>query len=262
MTYSRRLPGLLALCCSLAISALSVSAADDAAGSWTLTPSYVSQYMFRGVRLAGSSFQPGIEYGRGGLAGGLWGSCPLQREGSGSVNWELDLYGSFTQPLVPERLDLVAGGTVYTYPNSHRGEGAYPVTVEPSLALNATVAGVRLTPKIYYDLVLEGPTAELSAAYALPLKDLGTELDFTASVGTFKLDTVVTGSDPKTKNWGDYWLVGVSAPVQVTANAKIVLGLTYTEGRNNYYKMGGTPRERNEAAVGRLFATVSCSISL
>jgi hypothetical protein len=191
----------------------------------------------------------------------VWASCPLQDEDTGAVNWEFDVYGSFTHTLVAEKLDLVAGGTIYSYPNSHRGEGTYPVTVEPSVALNYTVAGLRLTPKLYYDIILQGPTAEISAAFAVPLKDLGTELDFAATMGTYRLDTVVAASDPKVKNWGDYWLLGVSAPVQVTASTKIVLGLTYTEGRNNFYKLGTEPRERNEAAVGRLFGTVSCSIA-
>lgn len=260
MISSRRFSALLAFASGLLLC--TGLAADDAAGSWTFTPSYVSQYMFRGVRLAGSSLQPGLEYAQGGFAGGLWASCPLQDEGTGPINWEFDLYGSFTRTLVPERLDLVAGGTVYSYPNLHHNEGAYVVTVEPSLALNATVAGVRLTPKLYYDVVLRGPTAELSAAYALPLTTLGTELDFVASVGTYKLDTVVANADPKTKNWGDYWLVGVSAPVQVTAGSKVLLGLTYTEGRNSFFKTGREPRERNDAAVGRLFATVSYSLAL
>src|SRR5688572_8789027 len=45
--------------------------------SWTLTPAFVSQYMFRGARLGGPSFQPAIEYGANNLVLGLWSNFPI-----------------------------------------------------------------------------------------------------------------------------------------------------------------------------------------
>ncbi len=44
---------------------------------WTVTPSIVSQYMFRGVRLSGEAFQPTIEMTQGNLTAGIWASTSL-----------------------------------------------------------------------------------------------------------------------------------------------------------------------------------------
>ena len=66
------------LCAALSLGALinPALAADPvtapAAVPLTLTTTAVSQYMFRGVRLGGASFQPTIEYGSGPLVLGLW----------------------------------------------------------------------------------------------------------------------------------------------------------------------------------------------
>jgi len=56
---------------------------------------------------------------------------------------------------------------------------------------------VKFTPKIYYDTVLEGPTYELTVFYAVPLSDLGTELDFTAVVGSYIWKDYARKSDPR-----------------------------------------------------------------
>ena len=116
---------------------------------------------------------------------------------------------------------------------------------------------MKLSPKIYYDVVLEGPTLELTASWALPLKDLGTELDFLATVGTFKWKSAADNTFPEVKNYGNYFLVGVSAPYAISSASKIVVGLAYTKGSDNYFKQSGSPKVENTAAVGRGVITVS-----
>src|SRR6267142_1200844 len=46
--------------------------------SWVFTPAFASQYMFRGARLGGPSFEPTLEYDSGALAVGVWGNVPLK----------------------------------------------------------------------------------------------------------------------------------------------------------------------------------------
>lgn len=234
--------------------------APTSSSTWTLTGSYASQYMFRGVRLGGPSFQPSVEYGNGGIVAGVWANFPLAKKVPGQSDPEFDFYGSYTET-INSNLNFVTGATLYYYPDAEKKNGFYKWTFEPNLAVNYTVSGIKLTPKIYFDTMLNGPTAEFSAAYAVPLKDAGTELDFVGTVGTYKWTTAAESTTPDVKNTGDYWLVGVSAPFQLTSNSKLTVGAAYTKGSNNYFKSGTTPKVRNPAAVGRGVFTVSYAVS-
>lgn len=228
--------------------------------SWVLTPSFVSQYMFRGARLGGASFQPSIEYDAGNLAVGVWANQPLANKVVGQSDPEIDPYGSF-KIVVNDSLNVQPGFTWYNYPNANTKNGFFASTFEPNIAVNYTVGGVTFTPKLYYDFVLHGPTYELTGAYAVPLKDFGTELDFTATGGSFKWSTSQPDQGVNVKNLGNYWLAGVSLPFQVTKDSKFIVGWAYTEGSANFIKYGSAPRSPNPAALGRGVATVSFAIS-
>jgi uncharacterized protein (TIGR02001 family) len=241
------------LTCALAL--LVTSARADGT-SVVVTPSVVSQYMFRGVRLGGPSFEPSVEVDSGNLAIGVWANTPISDKVPGQSDPEIDPYGSYTFK-VNDSLSVVPGFTWYNYPDANTGNGFYKSTFEPNLALNYTVSGVQFTPKVYYDVVLKGPTYELTATYAVPLKDAGTELDFTAVGGTYIWDNSVKGVSPDVKNWGNYYLVGVAAPFALSKESKLTVGFAYTKGDGNYYKQGSAPKGVNPAAVGRGVVTVS-----
>jgi uncharacterized protein (TIGR02001 family) len=261
------------LCAALALGTLSVRAQTTApapapapvaepAPSYTvtLTPAFASQYMFRGVRLGGPSFQPAVEFGSGSLALGVWANFPLRDKVVGQSDPEYDIYGSYTITL-NDAMSIVPGFTWYNYPRADESIGFYKMTFEPSVALNYTVGGFKITPKLYYDMVLKGPTYELTGFFAVPLKDAGTELDFTATVGTFKWTDAFENTTPSVKNWGNYWLVGVAAPFQITPSSKFTVGLAYTKGSDNYFKQTGFGKFQNTGAVGRGVVTVSYAIT-
>jgi hypothetical protein len=176
----------------------------------------------------------------------------------GQADPEFDFYASYTS-VASDTLSFVPGITFYTYPSADEANGFYKMTFEPSLAVNYTVSGVKLTPKIYYDFVLDGPTFEIASNYALPLKDLGTELGFTASYGSYLAKDFIKGSAPQTKAWGNYWLLGVAAPFQLTKESKVTLGYAYTKGDSAYVKTGSAPKSSNTSAVGRGVVTISYS---
>lgn len=230
-------------------------------GSWVFTPAFASQYMFRGARLGGPSFEPSLEYDYGSFAGGVWSNFPLKDKVDGQSDPEFDFYGSYSMDVVKDTLSLQPGVTIYTYPNAKKANGFYKATFEPNLALNYTVGGVKFTPKIYYDFVLKGATAELTAAYTVPLKDLNTELDFTGTYGTFKWTSAAADTTPDIKNWGDYYLLGVAAPYQVTKDSKITVGWAYTKGSSNFFKQGTAGKVANSAAIGRGVLTLSYAIT-
>jgi uncharacterized protein (TIGR02001 family) len=224
--------------------------------SWVLTNTVTTQYMFRGARLGGPSYQPSLEYDAGGLGLGVWANLPLKDKVVGQSDPEFDFYGFYSME-VGKDVSIVPGFTVYTYPDAEKSNGFYKTTFEPNIALTYTIGAFKLTPKVYYDVTRKGPTAELTAAFAVPLKDVGTELDFTATTGTFIWKDYAAGTTPEVKNWGDYYLVGVTAPIQFTKNSTVTIGWSYTNGSNNYLKQGTTAKVRNNAAVGRGIFTVS-----
>jgi uncharacterized protein (TIGR02001 family) len=228
--------------------------------SFTATAAVVSEYMFRGQRLNGAGFQPAIEMAAGNLTAGIWTNFVLDNKVADSSDPEIDVYGSYTFTLGKD-LTLVPGATAYFYPSAPTSAGFYRTTFEPSLALNYTVEGVKLTPKVYYDMTLEGATYEFTAAYAIPLKDIGSELGFTATLGTYLYKEFANHTSPSVKAWGDYWLVGVSMPFQLDKNSKLSLGFAYTEGRDAFTKQGSAARSPNGLALGRGVVTVSYALS-
>jgi hypothetical protein len=216
--------------------------------------------MFRGQRLNGAGFQPSVEAAAGDLVGGVWANFPLEDKVPDSSDPEIDIYGSYTFKF-SDALSLVPGFTSYHYPKAPESAGFYRWTFEPNIALNYTVQGFKLTPKLYYDTVLDGATLELTAFYAIPMKDIGSELDFTATAGTYKLKDFANDTSPAVKAWGDYWLVGVAMPFQIAPNQKLTLGFAYTEGSNAFTKAGRDPRAANSLAIGRGVATLSYAFS-
>lgn len=242
-------------------AALSTTAAA-AERSWTISPAIASRYLFRGVERAGASFQTSFDYTADALSAGVWSNFALDDSGAANTDPEIDLYASYALSGQSAQFQIVPGFCLYTHPDAKRSHGGYPVTLEPNLATVFFVRGIQFTPKACYDLMLKGATFELTAAYALPLTTLGTELDFNASVGTFKYHAARADATPAVKNWGDYWLVGVSLPYQISARGRVLLNVTYSEGRNNYFKPTGSPRSANGNAASGAAVTLSYSVTL
>ncbi len=233
-------------------------APETPAVSVVVTPAFASQYMFRGARLGGPSFEPTVEVDSGNFAVGVWANFPIKDKVVGQSDPEIDPYGSYTLT-VNDSLSVAPGFTWYNYPNADTSNGFYKSTFEPNIALNYTVAGIKFQPKFYYDLVLKGPTYELNISAAVPLKEIGSELDWIATAGTFIIRDAAKGADPRVKNWGDYFLVGVSMPFQINSASKVVVGVAYTKGSGNFLKQGSFPKVENTAAVGRGVVTLSYS---
>lgn len=226
----------------------------------TANASLVSQYMFRGLRLSDGGFQPSVEVASGNLTLGAWGNFPIDGDKvPDSSDPEIDLYGSYAIAL-EDGITLAPGFTSYHFPKAPTDAGFYRSTFEPNIALSFTMLdGVKLTPKIYYDLVLKGPTYEITALYALPLPDIGSELDFTATFGGYEWKETANDASPDVKAWGQYWLLGVAVPFQLTPTSRLTLGVAYTEGRKAYTKAGEFGKTPNSLAVGRGVVTLTYS---
>ena len=230
-------------------AAAAPAAPAPATASWVFTPAVASQYMFRGARLGGPAFEPAIEYDAGSLAVGVWANVPLKDKVVGQSDPEFDFYGSYSFDVVKD-VTVVPGFTLYTYPNAKKANGFYKATFEPNIALNYTVGGVKLTPKLYNDFVLKGPTAEFTAAYTVPLTGLSTELDITGTAGTFKWTSAVPDVSPDIKNWGDYYLLGVSAALPGQQGLQVHRGLGLHEGFQQLLQAGHGRQDGQHRGAG------------
>lgn len=224
--------------------------------SFTLTPTYVSSYMFRGQRLGGSSFEPSLEGDYGNWAIGIWANTPIADKVPGQSDPETDPYGSYTFN-INDNLSIAPGFTWYGYMRAPTNEGYYRMTFEPNVTLNYTLDGVKFSPELFYDVVLQAETAQLSVSYTIPLKSMNTELDLLAQVGDYYEGDAANNTTPKVHAWGDYWLVGVTVPYQINTATKLSVGYAYTQGTDAYIKQVGSPKSSNSEAVGRGVLSVS-----
>jgi len=255
---------LIALAGVLSVGTLNMRAQSGTpvdAPTVTANVAAVSQYMFRGQRLGGLSLQPSVEFGGmagGGLTLGVWATKPISNRVPNVSDPEVDFYGAYSVTM-SENLTLVPGFTYYFYPNLPNL--VHKSTFEPSLALNYTMSGVRLTPKVYYDTTLEGATWEISGGNSVALARLGITVDLNVTYGTFKLMDVAKNATPRVKNWGSYFIAGVSLPIQLSSNSKLTIGWAYHEGWQNKFKQGGLPQSTNPLQASRGVVSANYSLS-
>lgn len=166
-------------------------AQDDDGINVTSNIDSVSEYVFRGVSLGGSSLQPSTEISTDfGLTVGAWYSAGLGSDSSVQAD-EIDLYASYALPLEGP-VSFEVGGTYYHYPQSGSlfetdGGAAGSYEVYGSVGLNDVVLSPSAT--VYYDFTLEGLTLEGSVGHSLPLPRAGWTADLGLTGGHVDFDS-------------------------------------------------------------------------
>lgn len=143
---------------------------------------YVTDYVFRGVSLADTAIQPGVEVSAGDFTVGAWFSTGV---GDTSIlaGDEVDLYASYSFAL-SDTISTDVGITYYHYPQggslfstNDGGSGTYEVFA--SVGFDTTLAP---SVSAYYDLTLEAFTLEGGVSHSFPAGDK-TSFDLGAAVG-------------------------------------------------------------------------------
>ena len=143
---------------------------------------FTSDYVFRGVSLADSAIQPGVEVAVGDFTVGAWFSTGV---GDTSIlsGDEVDLYASYSFAL-SDTISTDVGVTYYHYPQggglfstNDGGSGTYEVFA--SLGFDTVLAP---SVSAYYDLTLEAFTLEGGIGHSIATGDK-TSLDLGATVG-------------------------------------------------------------------------------
>jgi uncharacterized protein (TIGR02001 family) len=207
----------------LAVAALAagVSASAQDASNASLAVSlditYVSDYVFRGTKLADASIQPSVEVAYGDFYAGVWYSDAISENNATALfDSEADLYVGYTRPLT-EIFSADLGVTRYTYNGGSQGD-----TTEAFAGIKTNLF---LSPSVYYyyDFDLEVSSYIGSIGYKLPIPKLGVSLDFSALLGYIQ----IPGNDYT------YWGAGVALPYQMSDTAKLTAAVNYTSVDDN-----------------------------
>jgi uncharacterized protein (TIGR02001 family) len=208
---------------ALAVLAAGVSASAQEASSSplsvTLDVTYVSDYVFRGVRLADASIQPSVEASYGDFYAGLWHSNAISDGSNNFSGSETDIYAGYNLSL-NETFSADLGVTRYTYNGGGGGTTTTPGdTTEVFAGLKADVL---LSPSVYYyyDFDLEVSSYIASIGHSLPIEQAGVSLDLSATFGFIQ----IPGNDEDYCYWG----VGAAVPYKLNENAVLTGAVNYT----------------------------------
>ena len=164
----------------IAVTAPMTAQAGDVSVSTSID--YVTDYVFRGVSLADTAIQPGVEVSAGDFTVGAWFSTGV---GDTSIlaGDEVDLYASYSFAL-SDTISTDVGVTYYHYPQggslfstNDGASGTYEVFA--SLGFDTALAP---SVSAYYDFTLEAFTVEGGVGHSLATGDK-TSLDLGATVG-------------------------------------------------------------------------------
>jgi len=219
------------------LAALSAPTAAQAGEiSWSLGADLVSDYVFRGVSLADTAVQTGVEAGMGDFYAGAWFSTGLG-DTSIAAGDELDLYAGYGLTL-SDTISADVGVTYYHYPQggglfAEKGGAAGTYEVYGGLAFD-----VPLAPSVYayYDLTLEAFTAEGGISHSIPAGEAAS-FDLGLSVGLVDGDGFSY----------EYGSASAALSKSITDNASAYVGVNYTMNSDdalNYSKiLAGDPQD-------------------
>ncbi|MDR2673774.1 MAG: TorF family putative porin [Opitutaceae bacterium] len=182
---------------------------------------YANEYVFRGIKSAGNSFQPSIEVTIDEFYVGFWTNQPVTKNQEN----ELDIYVGYKQQIT-ENLQLDVVATYYWYPEA-RTFGTKK-TYEAGVGATYNLRGLSFSAYGYYDFRLEATTLQASAGYSFPLEALGTSLDFNVYLGTVSArDTDPDALRTGVKEAYNYYGADLTLPYRLNDNAILHAGIHY-----------------------------------
>ena len=181
---------------------------------------YVTDYVFRGVSLAETAIQPGVEVSYGDFTVGGWFSTGVG-EASALALDEFDLYASYGFSLT-DKISASVGGTYFHFPqggdffSTSNGAGTYEVN--GGLSYDGL-----LSPSVmaYYDFNLQAITLEGSVGHSIATSDK-TSLDLGLTVG------LVTADDEDFDADWEYGTASAALGYAFTDDVSTYVGINYT----------------------------------
>lgn len=212
--------------------------AQEPASSYTITTdfTFVSEYIFRGVKQQDSAFQPSISVAAGSFSGGLWTSQALEKR---SASWaqgnEIDLFGAYSFKL-GENYNLAVGGTYYLYPSARPSLGELDETIESSIGISGPLGPLSSYATYFHDFDLDSDTFEFGLGYSGSFTE-GSGYEVGASYGLANYDAGVDY---------DYYSAKVLVTFKLTPSATLKVGAYWADtdiggvGSHTWFSVGVT----------------------
>jgi hypothetical protein len=221
---------------------------------------YESQYVFRGKKIANSSFQPNVNlaypvYG-GSLNAYVWTNQPIAPRGGTPPTQtadEIDLGTYYTYPLtfISKDATIDVGYQYYWYPEASGTNNNLDRSQEVHIGLQwdttSLLGGYNINPQVYYyhDFVLDGNVLQFSLAYTWDLSDIVGLKDLTLNPSMnigWDAQNRTRGDQliPGAQNWSNsyiYWTGSLELDYKVNSVATLFLGVRYSG--NNDGNAGG-----------------------
>ena len=239
----KKLPVLLA-----AMASIAIAGAAESKSPYTVTTdfSYTSDYVFRGLKSAGNSFQPSVEVAVGDFNAGLWTNQPINK----GENNEIDLYAGYRFN-VNSRFALESAATYYLYPEARASLGETKRSYE--LSAGASYDMAPLTPSLFYyhDFRLKSDTLHASIGHKMPLGGVSAAT-FETSVfaGNVHLkDASPDAAGPAVQESYSYYGVDISIPYKLAANATFTVAGHYARNQN-LTPGSGIPKDKTWFTAG------------
>jgi uncharacterized protein (TIGR02001 family) len=211
-----------------ALAAASGLRADDPKPAYSITSdfTYASEYVFRGVKSAGNSFQPSVEVAAGDFNVGVWTNEPLTKH----QNNEVDVYAGYDYK-VNNALKLEGVATSYNYFEANAGQTKN--TWELGVGATYTVAGFSPSAYVYHDFRLRADTVVGAVGYSVPLEAIGASLDTNLFVGSVNArDTAPDAFGPAVHDAYSFYGLDLNIPYKLNKNATFTIGGHYASNRN------------------------------
>jgi uncharacterized protein (TIGR02001 family) len=212
--------------------------AEEPVSSYSITTdfTYVSEYIFRGVKQQNNSIQPSVAISAGNFSGGLWTAQAIdQKSASWAQGNEIDIYGSYSFSL-SENYSLSVGGTAYLYPSARPSLGELDKTIEGSIGVSGPLGPLSAYATYFHDFDLDSDTFEIGLGYSGSFSDKS-GYEFGGSYGSASFDA---GGDY------DYYLFKAAVTYQVTPSASLKFGLYWSDSdiaglkSNTWFSVGIT----------------------
>lgn len=212
--------------------------AEEPASSYSITTdfTFVSEYVFRGVKQQNNSFQPSVAISAGSFSGGLWTAQAIdQKSSSWAQGNEIDLYGSYSFSL-SENYSLAVGGTAYLYPSARPSLGELDETIEGSIGVSGPVGPLSGYATYFHDFDLDSDTFEVGLGYSFTLSETASG-EIGATYGMANFDA---GGDY------DYYALKLTASFKLAGSASLKVGVYLSDSdiagldSNTWFSVGIT----------------------
>lgn len=230
----------------MATAALAAAAEPKPAYTVTTDFTYSSDYVFRGLKTAGNSFQASVEAASGDFNAGLWTNQPITK----NENDEIDLYAGYRWN-VNSRFSVEGAGTYYWYPEARSSAGETKDSSE--LSLGASYDMAPLTPSLFYyhDFRLKSDTLQASIGHRMPLGSVSAatfETSVFAGSVRFK-DLMPDAPGAAIGESYTYYGVDLSIPYKLATNATFTVAGHYA--KNEGVPAGsGIPKDKTWFTAG------------